>query len=73
MYTCEFIEFEGKGYGEEEELVANGNQQRDREIVVVQRMDSCHTNQSKGDGDSGRCLWVDRTRFSTSASSDLHI
>lgn len=36
MLTCELVEFEGEGYGEKEELIGDGDQQRDREIVVIQ-------------------------------------
>jgi hypothetical protein len=42
MGTCEFIKLKGKGYGKEEELVADGDEGRDGEVVVVEDVHGTH-------------------------------
>ena len=40
--TSKLIEFERKGDGEEEELVGNGDEEGDGEIIVIQSVDLRH-------------------------------
>lgn len=35
VLTCEFVEFEGECYREEEELVGDGDEEGDSQVVIV--------------------------------------
>lgn len=42
LFTGQFVEFETKRNGEEEELICDCNQESDGEVVIVQSMNYGH-------------------------------